>query len=220
VTLESSDDEAILTVADTGSGIDVAFLPRLFEAFVQGDRTLERAGGGLGLGLALVRGLVELHGGEVIAHSAGSGQGATFVVRLPLATSSSPGSEDGATAVVARKRRRVLVIDDDRDVISGLELALQIDGHDVAIAYDGVHGLEKARSFKPDFVLCDIGMPGVDGYQVARAFRADPELRHIVLVALTGYAQTIDRDQARQAGFDEHLAKPADMVRLQALLAG
>jgi PAS domain S-box-containing protein len=220
VTLESSDDEAILTVADTGSGIDTAFLPRLFEPFVQGERTLERAGGGLGLGLALVRGLVELHGGEVAAHSAGTSQGATFVVRLPLATSSSAGGEDRATAVAARKRRRVLVIDDDRDVIRGLELALQIDGHEVAVAYDGVHGLEKARAFKPDFVLCDIGMPGVDGYQVARAFRADPELRHILLVALTGYAQAIDRDEARQAGFDEHLAKPADMVRLQALLAG
>ena len=220
VALESSDGVAILTVADTGSGIDAAFLPRLFEPFVQAERTLERAGGGLGLGLALVRGLVELHAGEVTAHSAGIGQGATFVVRLPLATSSSAGSEDRATAVAARKRRRVLVIDDDRDVISGLELALQIDGHDVAVAYDGVHGLEKARTFKPDFVLCDIGMPGADGYQVARAFRADPELRHIVLVALTGYAQAIDRDEARQAGFDEHLAKPADMVRLQALLAG
>jgi PAS domain S-box-containing protein len=220
VTLESSDGAAILTVADSGSGIDAAVLPRLFEPFVQGDRTLERAGGGLGLGLALVRGLVELHGGGVTAHSAGSDQGATFVVRLPLAEPSAAGRDDGAPAVAVRRRRRVLVIDDDRDVISGLELALQIDGHDVAIAYDGVHGLEKARSFKPDFVLCDIGMPGVDGYQVARAFRADPELRHIVLVALTGYAQTIDRDQARQAGFDEHLAKPADMVRLQALLAG
>jgi two-component system CheB/CheR fusion protein len=114
----------------------------------------------------------------------------------------------------------VLVIDDDRDVTTGLELALTVDGHEVAVAHDGVRGLETARAFKPDLVLCDIGMPDVDGYQVARAFRADPELRHIVLVALTGYAQTIDRDEARQAGFDEHLAKPADMVRLQALLAG
>jgi len=220
VTLESSAGVAILTVADNGSGIDAAVLPRLFEAFVQADRTLERAGGGLGLGLALVRGLVELHGGEVTAHSAGSGQGATFVVRLPLDEPSPAGRDDGAPAVAARKRRRVLVIDDDRDVISGLELALQVDGHEVAVAYGGVQGIEKARAFKPEFVLCDVGMPGVDGYQVARAFRADPELRHIVLVALTGYAQAIDRDEARQAGFDEHLAKPADMVRLQALLAG
>lgn len=215
VSLEVVEGAAVLTVTDTGPGIDAAVMPRLFEPFVQADRTLDRAGGGLGLGLSLVRGLVELHGGKVTAHSDGGGHGATFVVRLPLAPL------DGARreAAAGRRRRRVLVIDDDRDVTTGLELALTVDGHEVAVAHDGVHGLEIARAFKPDLVLCDIGMPDVDGYQVARAFRAVPELRGVVLVALTGYAQVSDREAARQAGFDEHLAKPADMARLQTLLA-
>ena len=219
VSLESRDGTAVLTVADTGAGIEAAVMPRLFEPFVQAERTLNRAGGGLGLGLALVRGLVELHGGEVTAHSAGSGQGATFVVRLPLAAPDVAAPEEGAPPVAARRRRRVLVIDDDEDVTNALQLALQSDGHDVAVAYDGVQGLETARAFKPDVVLCDIRMPGIDGYEVARAFRADPELRDILLVALTGYAQAVDRDKAREAGFDEHLAKPADMAQLRALLA-
>ena len=219
VSLESRDGTAVVTVADTGSGIEAAVMPRLFEPFVQAERTLNRAGGGLGLGLALVRGLVELHGGEVTAHSAGSGQGATFVVRLPLSAQEVAVPEEGAPPVAARRRRRVVVIDDDEDVANGLKLALRSDGHDVAVAYDGAHGLETARAFKPDVVLCDIRMPGIDGYEVARAFRADLELRDVLLVALTGYAQAVDRDNAREAGFDEHLAKPADMAQLRALLA-
>ncbi len=219
VSLESRDGAAVLTVADTGSGIEAAVMPRLFVPFVQAERTLSRAGGGLGLGLALVRGLVELHGGEVKAHSAGSGQGATFVVRLPLSAPGLAGPEEGAPPLAARRRRRVLLIDDDEDVINGLKLALQSDGHDVAVAYDGVQGLETARALKPDLVLCDIRMPGMDGYEVARAFRADPELRDTRLVALTGHAQPVDRDKAREAGFDEHLAKPADMAQIRALLA-
>ena len=220
VSLESRDGTAVLTVADTGAGIEAAVMPRLFEPFVQAERTLNRAGGGLGLGLALVRGLVELHGGEVTAHSAGSGQGATFVVRLPLGRAGRGGRQRRARPpVAARRRRRVLVIDDDEDVTNAFRLALQSDGHDVAVAYDGVQGLETARAFKPDVVLCDIRMPGMDGYEVARAFRADPELRDVRLVALTGYAQAVDRDKAREAGFDEHLAKPADMAQLRALLA-
>jgi two-component system CheB/CheR fusion protein len=113
----------------------------------------------------------------------------------------------------------VLVIDDDRDVANGLKLALEIDAHEVAVAYDGDEGLALARSFKPDFVLCDVGMPGKDGYAVARAFRADAELRGIFLVALTGFAQAADRTKARDAGFDEHLAKPANMATINALLA-
>ena len=203
------------------TGVQTCALPisRLFVPFVQAERTLNRAGGGLGLGLALVRGLVELHGGDVTAHSAGSGQCATFVVRLPLATPGVAEPEEGAPPVPARRRRRVLVIDDDEDVINGLKLALQSDGHDVAVAYDGAQGLETARALKPDLVLCDIRMPGMDGYDLARAFRADPELRGVLLVALTGYAQPVDRDTAREAGFDEHLAKPADMAQIRSLLA-
>jgi len=129
------------------------------------------------------------------------------------------GRAEKAPAVMARARRRVLVIDDDRDVANAFKLALEIDGQDVAVAYDGAQGLEAARAFKPDFVFCDIAMPGIDGYEVARVLRADPELRDAHLVALTGYAQAADRDKARTTGFDEHLAKPADMARIQALLA-
>jgi two-component system CheB/CheR fusion protein len=152
-------------------------------------------------------------------HSPGSGQGATFVVRLPLAAPGAGGPEAGAPPIAARRTRRVLVIDDDRDVAGGLKAVLEVDGHDIAIAYDGIRGIEVARTFKPEVVLCDIGMPGFDGYDVARAFRADPALRNILLVALTGYAQAEDRDKARDAGFDEHLAKPVDIDRIEALLA-
>jgi two-component system CheB/CheR fusion protein len=218
VALGEEGDVAVLEVSDTGCGIEAPFLPRLFEPFVQAERALDGAGGGLGLGLALVRGLVELHGGEVAARSDGSGRGATFVVRLPLdATADGPGDEPARSG--APRRRRVLVIDDDRDVANGLKLALEVDAHEVAVAYDGAAGLTAARAFAPDVVLCDIGMPDMDGYDVARAFRADVCLAGVFLVALTGYAQAADRDKARAAGFDEHLAKPANMARIHALLA-
>jgi CheY-like chemotaxis protein len=140
-------------------------------------------------------------------------------VRLPLAAPGAAWPEQSTPPAAARRRRRVLVIDDNRDVAHALKLVLEIDGHDVAVALDGVKGLEAARSFKPHFVFCDIGMPGLDGYGVVRAFRADPALRDITLVALTGYAQAADRDKARELGFDEHLAKPADMAQIKALLA-
>ncbi|HVU53363.1 MAG TPA: ATP-binding protein, partial [Polyangia bacterium] len=219
VALSGEGRAAVLTVADTGCGIEPDLLPRVFEPFVQAERTLEQAGGGLGLGLALARGLVELHGGDIEARSDGHGRGSLFVVRLPLdgRVEAAPGA--GAAATGARGRRRVVVIDDDRDVANGLKLALEIDEHEVAVAYDGDEGLGLARAFKPDIVLCDVGMPGMDGYAVARAFRADPELRGIFLVALTGFAQAADRARAREAGFDEHLAKPANMAAINALLA-
>jgi two-component system CheB/CheR fusion protein len=219
VSLAGEGRVAVLTVADTGCGIEPALLPRVFEPFVQAERTLDRAGGGLGLGLALARGLVELHGGDIEARSDGQGRGATFVVRLPLDARNEATPGAAAAAERARGRRRVLVIDDDRDVANGLKLALEIDAHVVAVAYDGDEGLDLARDFKPDFVLCDVGMPGKDGYQVAQAFRADPALRTTFLVALTGFAQAADRAKARQAGFDEHLAKPANMATINALLA-
>jgi len=219
VSLAGEGRVAVLTVADTGCGIEPALLPRVFEPFVQAERTLDRAGGGLGLGLALSRGLVELHGGDIEARSDGQGRGTTFVVRLPLDARAEAAPGDASAAAGAQGRRRVLVIDDDRDVANGLKLALEIDAHEVAVAYDGDEGLELARDFKPDFVLCDVGMPGMDGYEVARAFRADPALRTTFLVALTGFAQAADRARARQAGFDEHLAKPANMAAINTLLA-
>jgi PAS domain S-box-containing protein len=214
---------AVLTVADTGCGIDAALLPRVFEPFMQGERSLDREGGGLGLGLALVRGVVELHGGQVSASSPGPGQGATFVVRLPLEPSDGLAEDEPEApppgAPRARRPRRVLVIEDDRHVAHGLALALGLDGHEVAVAHDGPGGFEKARAFAPEVVLCDIGLPGMDGYEVARALRADAALRSVTLIALTGYAQASDRDLARAAGFDEHVAKPASIEALLALLA-
>jgi two-component system CheB/CheR fusion protein len=210
---------AILRVTDTGTGIDPALLGRLFDPFMQADRTLDRTGGGLGLGLALVKGLVDLHQGDVRAHSDGLGKGAEFTVRLPLATTdagTAAGSrEDGAT----RAHRRVLIIEDDADVAAGLKAALEIDAHDVTLARSGSEALALARNDRPDVVLCDIGLPEMNGYDVARAFRADAALRSTFLVALSGYAQAEDIKRAHAAGFDEHLAKPPTIDRIKRIFA-
>jgi PAS domain S-box-containing protein len=206
---------AVLEVKDTGTGIDPGLLGKLFVPFMQADRTLDRTSGGLGLGLALVKGLVDLHGGEVSAHSDGLGQGAEFVVHLPLASQAATGARSGAGETGPGARRRVLVIEDDLDVADGLQSALAIDEHNVVVARSGPEGLERARAFAPDVVLCDIGLPGMSGYDVARAFRADDALRSTFLVALSGYAQAEDVDRARAAGFDEHVAKPPAIDRLQ-----
>jgi two-component system CheB/CheR fusion protein len=216
VSVLTEGQDALIRVTDTGCGIDAELLPRVFESFMQAERTLDRAGGGLGLGLALVKGLVELHGGHVSATSAGSGQGATFVVRLPLEVDAS--ARLGAIAPNAMRRRRVLVVEDDRDVADGLRLALEVEGHDVAVTYVGDDAVEQARAFRPDIVFCDIGLPGADGYAVARAFRADPDLKSAFLVAFTGYAQSADQDEARRAGFDEHVAKPSSMAAILELI--
>jgi PAS domain S-box-containing protein len=219
VSVDVAADRAVLRVTDTGTGIDPALLGRLFEPFMQADRTLDRTGGGLGLGLALVKGLVDLHQGDVRAHSEGLGKGAELTVRLPLAAP-APGrsavSQDNGTA---RARRRVLIIEDDADVADGLKAALEIDAHDVTLAHSGAEGIEQARSAHPDVVLCDIGLPGMNGYDVARAFRADEGLRSTFLVALSGYAQADDIERARAAGFDEHLAKPPTIERLKRIFA-
>jgi PAS domain S-box-containing protein len=219
VTLRAGEDcTAILSVADSGIGVDPALLPQLFQPFMQGERSIDRTGGGLGLGLALVKGLVELHGGSVRAESAGRGTGAEFTVRLPLA---DVGATVAAEAIVERRARprKVLVIEDDLEIAEGLQAALQIGNYEVEIARTGQAGIEKARTLKPDAVLCDIGLPGLDGYAVARAFRADPVLRSIFLVALSGYAQAEDVAKARASGFDRHLAKPASIEKILRVLA-
>ena len=209
---------AVLTVTDSGSGIEPALLPHLFQPFMQGDRSLERTAGGLGLGLTLVKGLVELHGGDVTVSSAGRGQGAEFVVRLPLAESAAS-PDAAADGREAQTRKRVLVIEDDIEIAEGLQTALQINDHVVEIARSGRSGLEKARTFKPDAVLCDLGLPGMDGYAVARAFRADEALRITFLIALSGYAQADDVAKAYAAGFDRHLAKPASLDKIRGVIA-
>ena len=195
-------------------------LGRLFQPFAQADRTLERTSRGLGLGLALVKGLVDLHQGDVRAHSEGLGKGAELTVRIPLAAAvasniSRPSPGDGSVG----SGRRVLIIEDDEDVADGLKGTLELDAHEVTVARSGAEGLERARMIRPDIVLCDIGLPEMNGYDVARAFRADEDLRSTFLVALSGYAQAADIDRARAAGFDQHLAKPPPIDRLKRILA-
>lgn len=210
--------QAVITVADTGSGIDPEMIPRLFQPFAQAETTLDRSKGGLGLGLALVKGLAEMHGGTVSVESPGSGHGATFRVTLPLdmtAAAEMPTSQDACL----RAPRRVLVIEDNSDAADSLREALALCGHDVDVACGGLKGIQAARGFEPDVVLCDIGLPDIDGYAVARTMRADPALSRVALVALTGYAQPEDVARAREAGFDAHVVKPPRLEVLEQLLA-
>ncbi|GEJ58408.1 hybrid sensor histidine kinase/response regulator [Anaeromyxobacter diazotrophicus] len=200
--------EAEIAVRDTGVGIDAALLPNVFQPFVQGARTLARTEGGLGLGLALVKGLVDLHGGSVRVESAGEGQGAEFTVRLPLAVPGAARPEPRAGAGPGGARRRVLVVDDNADAADSLAELTRMLGHEVAVVYDGPSAVARARAEPFDVILCDLGLPGMSGYEVAKAIRAGgaPGLR---MVALSGYAQPEDRRAALDAGFERHLAKPA-----------
>ncbi|MBI5508650.1 MAG: response regulator [Deltaproteobacteria bacterium] len=211
--------QVILRVRDTGIGIAPEMLPRMFEEFAQADTTLDRSKGGLGLGLALVRGLVELHGGAVTAKSGGLGKGAEVTVRFPLEAAQALAAEPVRGVVSNAGARRVLVIEDNVDAAESLREALELGDHMVEVAYSGTEGLEKARAFRPDVILCDIGLPGMDGYAVARAMRSDPKLSGVSLVALTGYALPEDLARAKAAGFDEHLAKPPSVEKLEELLS-
>jgi PAS domain S-box-containing protein len=214
IAADRSRQRAVLRVSDTGTGIDPALLGSLFQPFMQADRTLDRTSGGLGLGLALVKGLVDLHGGEVRASSEGLGKGAAFTVLLPLAPAVASSAGGTAGDAASATRRRVLVIEDDADVADGLKAALEVDEHQVVVARSGAEALERARGYHPDVVLCDIGLPGMNGYEVARAFRADDTLRSTLLVALSGYAQADDIDRSLTAGFDVHIAKPPTIDKL------
>jgi PAS domain S-box-containing protein len=208
---------AVIEVADTGVGMEPSLVGRLFEPFAQAERTLDRAESGLGLGLALVKSLTELHGGRVRAHSDGPGAGSTFVVELPLGEALAA-PDDAVPAVVPPARLRVLVIEDNPDAADMLATMLDLNGHDVRVAHDGASGLAAARVFLPDVVLCDIGLPGMDGLEVAKAFRADARLDRIALVALSGYALEDDLRRAAEAGFDRHVAKPASPETIEQVL--
>jgi two-component system CheB/CheR fusion protein len=210
--------QAVIRVWDTGAGIAPEMLPKLFEPFVQADHSLDRSKGGLGLGLALVKGLVEMHDGAVSVASEGLGKGAEFTVRLPLETSPDSGTE--VRDVSQRPPpRRVLVIEDNVDAADSLREVLELGGHRVDVAYAAEAGIARARAFKPDVVLCDIGLPGMDGYEVARIMRADPAFQATMLVALTGYATPEDIRRAREAGFHRHLAKPPPYAEIDRILA-
>ena len=215
--LTTRERDALLRVRDTGVGMDAEMLARLFEPFAQAEASLERSRGGLGLGLALVRRLVELHGGHVWAHSDGPGAGAEFVIRLPVA----PPAPERAPAPqpAAPAPRRVLVVDDNVDAAETLRDLLSLSGHDVSVAHDGEAAVARALALRPDVVFCDIGLPRLDGYGVARACRADPSTRGAYLVALTGYALPEDLRRAAEAGFDEHLAKPPPLAAIEAAVA-
>jgi PAS domain S-box-containing protein len=217
VSVESAAGFAVVRVRDSGVGMSPELLARIFEPFVQADRSLARSQGGLGLGLALVKGLVQLHGGEVHAESPGPGMGACFVVRLPAVDPVRTDDERPAAAVPVRSRR-VLVVDDNRDGAESLSAMLGLIGHEVEVAFDGPSALEKARVYAPEVVLCDLGLPGMSGYEVARRLR---ELRPdgMRLVAVSGYAAPEDVEESRRAGFDAHLAKPPDLSALALLIA-
>jgi PAS domain S-box-containing protein len=212
--------EAVVRVRDTGMGIPAELLPHVFDLFTQGDRSLARSEGGLGIGLTLVKSLVELHGGTVAASSDGLGKGSEFVVRLPtLAMAPTPADGAGRTDRRAAAPRRVLIVDDNVDAAEMLALLLQTEGHEVRTAHDGPAALRSAETFNPEVVFLDIGLPRMDGYEVARLLRRQ-ERKPALLVALTGYGRDEDRRRAEEAGFDAHLVKPADPAALQGLLGG
>jgi two-component system CheB/CheR fusion protein len=218
VTLAQQGAQAVLRVDDDGAGIARELLERIFEPFIQAEQNLARSAGGLGLGLALVKGLVELHGGTVEAQSEGAGRGSHFTVRLPI--DSAPVAEPRSRAKhPPRHTCRVLVIEDNVDNAETLSDVLKLDGHEVSVSYSGADGISKARSFNPDVVFCDIGLPGMNGYDVARAFRSDTALRGIALVALTGYGSADDREKAVTAGFNRHLIKPPMHEDIEVILS-
>lgn len=220
VVAHRDDGAAIIRVADTGVGIPLEMLPRVFEMFTQVGTSLERSQGGLGIGLTLVKRLVEMHGGSVEADSPGIGRGSTFTVRLPLAADAN--EDTAGTSPGSGERRRasldVLVVDDNRDAAESLSIILELHGHRVQTAHDGPDALKLLGTFRPQLILLDLGLPGMSGYEIARRIRESPELKGVTLAALTGWGQDEDRRRTREAGFDHHLVKPASPTELEAIL--
>jgi two-component system CheB/CheR fusion protein len=215
--LDLDGEKVEIHVDDTGVGIAPEMRAQLFQPFSQAPQNIARTHGGLGLGLATVKGLMQLHGGDIHVASPGPGQGTQIVLRLP--------ADDGPASSVLplperpARKRRVLVIEDNPDASETLKEALALNGHEVQLASDGRRALAIANSFLPDVVICDIGLPGMDGYAVARAFRAAERLRDVYLVALSGYARPADRRRAAEAGFNQHFAKPSSLTGLVRLVA-
>jgi PAS domain S-box-containing protein len=220
----SDGDTAVLRVRDNGMGITPLMLPRIFELFVQADHAAAAAQGGLGIGLTLVKNLVEMHNGTVEARSEGRGRGSEFVVRLPLAareTDEAPSANAGVQAPApASSGLRLLVVDDNHDAADSLVMLLRLKGHEVRVAYSGMAVLEMTKTYTPDVVFLDIGMPRMDGYEVARRLRQTPGLEKTVLAALTGWGQQEDRRRTAEAGFDHHLVKPPEPAAVDGFLAG
>ena len=234
VTMYAENGSAVVTVRDEGSGITADFLPRIFEPFVQSDETLDRSEGGLGVGLTLVKSLIELHNGTIEAYSDGRDSGSTFVLRIPLASSLSsqkeienemdaltfPADFKLKTVTTARPlTKRIVLVEDIDDNREMLQAILELDGHEVIAAMDGEAGYDAIVTHKPDLALIDIGLPGIDGYEVARRIRREPACQKTRMIALTGYGQSSDIADAFEAGFDSHLVKPVEPDKLAKLIA-
>ena len=217
--VERDNAQAVIRVQDTGIGIAADQLPRIFEMFMQVDTSLERVHAGLGIGLTLVKKLVEMHGGTIETHSGGLAKGAEFVVRLPVSTERPPmPQEPSGIKQAPTVRRRVLVVDDNLDSADSLAMLLELSGHNVHTAHDGIEAVEAAAKLQPDVILLDIGLPKLNGYEAARRIRQQQGDKGLVLVALTGWGQDEDKRRSLEAGFDFHLIKPADPVALEKLL--
>lgn len=216
---DTSQKLAIVRIVDTGVGIAPEMLSLLFQPFMQVGMALDRGRGGLGLGLALVKGLVEMHGGDVSVFSAGLDKGSEFIVRIPLDDTVIEMPQEAEHPEIQHCSQRVLIIDDNVDIAEMFSDLLKAIGYIAEVAYNGPDGIVKAQVFQPEILLCDIGLPGMNGYEVARAFRADQGLKDIFLVALTGYALPEDIEKAFEAGFDRHLAKPVELTTLEQMLA-
>jgi CheY-like chemotaxis protein/two-component sensor histidine kinase len=222
--LTATRDGASVTVKvrDTGIGIPADALRTVFDMFSQVDRSIERSAGGLGIGLALVKGLVEMHGGTVEAASPGQGKGSTFTVRLPVPVDRPAVAIDTSPAAEARPygpKRRLLVVDDSRDSAASMAMMLELIGNEVRTAHDGFEAVAAAEQFRPQVILMDVGMPRLNGYEATRRIRQRPWGRGVTIVALTGWGQEVDRARSREAGCDGHLVKPVNLTDLEALLA-
>ncbi len=211
--------EAVVVISDQGDGIEPELLPQLFKIFARGNQSAKRNQSGLGIGLALVHRLTEMHGGRVEAESEGSGMGSRFTVRLPLSPAQQLNPEEIRLAIPIVAPARILVVDDNRDAAESLCMLLNQAGAEVRMAHDGPQALAVFETWRPHMVLLDIGMPGMDGYEVARRLRSSRQEPRASIVALTGWGQDEDRRRAREAGFDHHLIKPVDLEALQSLIA-
>ena len=221
ITIERAGTDAVVTVTDTGIGIPPEELSSIFDMFSQVDRT-DRPHGGLGIGLHLVKRLVDMHGGQVSAHSDGPGMGSRFTVRLPALPESATLDEvtvqPAAASPEPRVARRVLVVDDNADNAELLRILLEDEGHEAHTAHDGVEGLAAAERLRPDVVLMDLGLPRIDGFDACRRIREQPWGKQMLMIAITGWGQDVDRRKSREAGFDHHLVKPVDVRDVSALV--
>lgn len=216
--LAKEKNEALISVADEGKGIKPEFLPYLFQPFMQEDRSIERSTGGLGLGLSIVKGIAELHGGSVSVFSEGIGKGSQFIIRLPILETAEKKELNKNPKGKTVRYFRILLIEDNHDLAEMLRTMLQLMGHTVATAYNGIEGIETAKEFQPEVIFCDIGMPGMDGFETAKRIRNEASLKDLFLIALTGYAGQRDIGFTMESGFNKHLAKPVDRATLEKTL--